>query len=271
MTKALLLLAAVSALMLFASLSAAAQGVAPATATTTPVRPLQTVNSSPDPSLLGQQAHPYSSPFEIVTIIRSAGTTGLFQIALSVFGGGFVVACMKRLRRKNVVPAGLSQRARTLWEVGDFEALKNLKNTEPSTLSRAISFIADHRGESLADLSAATGDRISGEIAAFNQLSYPLGVIATLQPLLGLLGMILGMINAFAMVALAGSLGNPAQLAGGISEALATTALGIAFAILFLAAYHYFRTRTKAYGVLLTEEINDLLAHWYMKRHENQG
>jgi biopolymer transport protein ExbB len=233
--------------------------------------PAAATAASLNPALSGQQASPYASPFGIVTIIRSAGTTGLFQIALSVFGGGFVMACMKRLRRRNVVPAGLSQRARVLWEAQDFEALRRLKDTEPSTLSRAISFIANHREESLADLSAATGDRISGEIAAFNQLSYPLGVIATLQPLLGLLGMILGMINAFAMVALAGSLGNPAQLAGGISEALATTALGISFAILFLAAYHYFRIRTKAYGVILTGEINDLLAHWCMKTHENQG
>lgn len=272
MTTTPLLLAVFSGLMLFMSPMAAAQGSPALTTLTNPVRTLPAATSPAVPTLQGgEQTTPCPSPFGIVTIIRSAGTTGLFQIALSVFGGGFVAACMKRLRRKNVVPAGLSQRARVLWEAGNFEALNHLKNTEPSTLSRAISFIADHREESLADLAAATGDRISGEIAAFNQLSYPLGVIATLQPLLGLLGMILGMINAFAMVALAGSLGNPAQLAGGISEALATTALGIAFAILFLAAYHYFRARTKAYGVLLTEEINDLLADWYMRRHENQG
>ena len=80
--------------------------------------------------------------------------------------------------------------------------------------------------------------------------------------------MIMGMIQAFSMVALAGVLGNAAQLAGGISEALSTTALGIAFAIPFLAAYHYFRSRTNRYGVIISGEINDLLSDWLMHVHE---
>lgn len=243
--------------------SAQTPAATPNAATTTAAAVTPAPSTGPLSSIVGVS--------EVLTIVRSAGITGIFQIALSLFGGGFVVGCLLKLRRKNVTPAGLSQRARELWSAGDFAALEQLSSTEPSTLSRAISFIARHRMETMTDLSAAVGDRISGEIASFNQLAYPLGVVATLQPLFGLLGMILGMINAFALVALAGSLGNPAQLAGGISEALATTALGIAFAIVFLAAYHYFRSRTKAYGVVLAEEINNLLAEWFMKAHENQG
>lgn len=202
---------------------------------------------------------------QIVSLFKAAGTTGIVQVAVSLFGGAFVMGCLVKLRRNRVAPLGLSSRARTLWANQDFQALENLKDTEPSTLARAISFIAGHRHHSTADISAAVGDRVSCEMANFNQLAYPLGVIATLQPLLGLFGMIMGMINAFSMVALAGALGNPAQLAGGISEALATTALGIAFAILFLAAYHYFRSRTNFYGVVVTEEVNNLISEWLMK------
>jgi biopolymer transport protein ExbB len=204
----------------------------------------------------------------VVSLVKAAGTTGLVQIAVSIFGGAFGVSCLLRLRRKNVAPAGLSARARELWASGNFDALEQLKDQEPSTLARAISFIAKHRHQQVADISAAVGDRVSCEIANFNQLAYPLGVVATLQPLFGLLGMILGMINAFAMVALAGALGNPAQLAGGISEALATTALGIAFAIPFLAGYHFFRSRSNYYGVVVTEEVNNLLSDWLMVQKE---
>jgi biopolymer transport protein ExbB len=211
----------------------------------------------------------HGSPMSgVVSLIKAAGTTGLVQIAVSIFGGGFAVSCLLRLRRINVAPRGLSFQARELWQSGDFETLEKLKDAQPSTLARAISFIAKHRHERVADISAAVGDRVSCEIANFNQLAYPLGVIATLQPLFGLLGMILGMINAFAMVALAGALGNPAQLAGGISEALATTALGIAFAIPFLAGYHFFRSRANYYGVILTEEVNNLLSDWLMVQKE---
>jgi biopolymer transport protein ExbB len=202
---------------------------------------------------------------QVLVLFRAAGTTGLVQIAVSLFGGACAVGCVLRLRRKNVVPVGLSARARELWTAGDFAALEALRDKEPSTLARAISFIAKHRHHTVGDISAAVGDRVSTEIAGFNQLAYPLGVIATLQPLLGLLGMILGMINAFSMVALAGVLGNAAQLAGGISESLSTTALGIAFALPFLAMYHYFRSRTNGYGVQVSEEVNNLISDWLMQ------
>ncbi len=222
-----------------------------------------TITTVPDDSAAA------SSGAQLLALFRSAGRTGLVQLAVSLFGGASIAGCLLKLRRKNVVPSGLSDRARELWAKGDFAALEALKDQEPSTLARAISFIAKHRHQSMSDVSAAVGDRVSTEIAAFNQLAYPLGVIATLQPLLGLLGMIMGMIQAFSMVALAGVLGNAAQLAGGISEALSTTALGIAFAIPFLAAYHYFRSRTNGYGVMISGEINDLLSDWLMRAHEN--
>ncbi len=202
---------------------------------------------------------------QVLTLFRAAGTTGIIQTAVSLFGGAFMVACFMKIRRKNIAPAGLVTRARQLWAQGDFAAVEALKDQEPSTLSRAISFLASHRHHSVADISSAVGDRVSTEIAAFNQLSYPMGVVATVQPLLGLLGMILGMINAFSMVALAGVLGNAGQLAGGISEALSTTALGIAFAIPFLAAYHFFRSRANGYGVLVAEEVNNLISDWLMR------
>jgi len=211
-------------------------------------------------------ASPSSSGMsQVVTLFRAAGTTGWVQIAVSLFGGACAVGCFLKLQRKNVAPAGLSARAREMWKAGDFESLEALRDKEPSTLARAISFIAKHRHHTVGDISAAVGDRVSTEIAGFNQLAYPLGVIATLQPLLGLLGMILGMINAFSMVALAGVLGNAAQLAGGISEALSTTALGIAFALPFLAGYHYFRSRTNSYGVQVSEEVNNLISDWLMQ------
>jgi biopolymer transport protein ExbB len=215
----------------------------------------QTPATNSPPAAAGAiTAPPAMSGSLFLSTFKSAGITGLIQTAVSVFGGGFVVSCLLKLRRKNLAPPGLADRARALWQAGDVKGLEDLKTQEPSPV---------------ADISASVGDRVSCEMASFGQLAYPLGVIATLQPLMGLLGMILGMINSFALVALAGALGNPAQLAGGISEALATTALGIAFAIPFLAAYHYFRSRINIYSVVVTEEVNNLLSDWLMPAHEN--
>ena len=70
-----------------------------------------------------------------------------------------------------------------------------------------------------------------------------LEVIASISPLLGLFGTVLGMIKAFLNLEQAGSQIDPALLAGGIWEALLTTAFGLAIAIPALAAYHLFENK----------------------------
>ena len=67
-----------------------------------------------------------------------------------------------------------------------------------------------------------------------------LGAVANLAPMLGLLGTVLGMIKAFNVISQSGT-GNPGLVAGGISEALITTAAGLVVGIPTLAVYHYFR------------------------------
>ena len=66
-----------------------------------------------------------------------------------------------------------------------------------------------------------------------------LGTIASISPLLGLLGTVIGMIKVFSVIVTAG-VGDPAVLAGGISEALITTAAGLAVAIPTLMFHRYF-------------------------------
>jgi biopolymer transport protein ExbB len=78
--------------------------------------------------------------------------------------------------------------------------------------------------------------------------------------------MILGMIETFETVALAGSLGDPTALAAGISEALVTTGLGLATAIPFLALFHYFKSKTNGFGTLLEEEMTDLISDWLLEK-----
>ena len=69
-----------------------------------------------------------------------------------------------------------------------------------------------------------------------------LGTIASISPLLGLLGTVIGMIKVFTAITAEG-VGNPTVLAGGISEALITTAAGLSVAIPSLMFYRYFRGR----------------------------
>jgi biopolymer transport protein ExbB len=198
--------------------------------------------------------------------LKEGGTTAIVQILISVFGAGFAFERFFRLRRKYIAPEGMADQARALWQAGKFAELEKLPEQQPSTLARVIAFIVRHRTSSVADLSAMTGDLVSRELSDHHQKAYPMGVIATLEPLLGLLGMILGMIETFETVALAGALGDPTQLASGISEALVTTGLGLATAIPFLALYHYFKSKTNAFGTLLEEQVTDLMGEWLLKQ-----
>lgn len=86
----------------------------------------------------------------------------------------------------------------------------------------------------------------------------PLGTIATITPLLGLLGTVIGMIKVFAEIQLAG-VGNAGNLAGGISEALITTAAGLSVAIPALICHRYFIRRVDELVVNMEQEAIKLV------------
>ena len=88
----------------------------------------------------------------------------------------------------------------------------------------------------------AVGDVIRSEIPALERNLYLLTTAATVAPLLGLLGTVLGMIKTFQAASMTG-LGNPQMLAAGISEALYNTAGGLLVAIPRIIANNHFRNR----------------------------
>lgn len=201
----------------------------------------------------------------IMERFRASGLTGKIQLLVSIFGGAFAVERFIRLRRKNISPKGLFTKVQELWREGKYAELEALAESQPSTFTRAVSFLTQYRTHPVADLSVTVNDLIAREMDAGLQRAYPLGVVATVQPLMGLFGMVLGMIESFETVALAGALGNPAQLASGISQALTTTALGIGLAIPFLVLYHYFKNKSNSYALLLEEQVSLLIVEWFMK------
>lgn len=85
-----------------------------------------------------------------------------------------------------------------------------------------------------------------------------LGIIATIEPLLGLLGTVTGMIRAFSVIAQQGLVYSPA-LAGGISEALITTAAGLFIGIPCLIANHYLINVADNIALEMEKESSDIL------------
>ena len=90
----------------------------------------------------------------------------------------------------------------------------------------------------------AVDDAVRAEIPILERNLYVLTTAATVSPLLGLLGTVLGMIKTFQAASISG-LGNPQMLAEGISEALYNTAGGLLVAIPCIIANNHFRSRVE--------------------------
>jgi biopolymer transport protein ExbB len=195
--------------------------------------------------------------------LRGSGKTGLALLGFSLVGFSVAFERMFNLRRVKVVPEGMADRADRLWQAGDVEGVKRLAGDHPSSLGRVLVAIADHRQAGHNDVSMLAGDVASREMRYHLQRAYPLAVVATISPLLGLFGTVYGMIGAFESVALAGEMGDPSIMAGDISYALMTTALGLVIAVPTLTLYHFFRIRTNLLALGLEEQCSHLISRWF--------
>jgi len=204
--------------------------------------------------------------FAVIEKLKQSGKTGIALFLISVAGFSFAFERLFHLRKSRIIPDGLADQANTLWKSGDLAGVQKLATAHPSALGRAILVICDHRDATQADVSTIAGDEASREIRQHLLKAYPLAVVATISPLLGLFGTVYGMIGAFESVALAGEMGDPSIMAGDISYALITTALGLLIAVPALAAYHYFRIRTRMFSFALEEQLSHLIDHWFGPR-----
>lgn len=191
----------------------------------------------------------------------AAGGAGIWVIAaLSVLAIAVALERFHRFRPSAVVPPTLVDEAVPLWQAGRFDELEQLLVKHDSVLSKALRFVVAHRARWTADeLSTRAGDVASRQLRAQQQRAYPLAVVATVAPIVGLLGTVIGMIESFHVIAFTGGMGDASLLAGGISKALVNTAAGLAVALPSLALHHYFRHRLVTSGLALEEQLERVL------------
>lgn len=104
------------------------------------------------------------------------------------------------------------------------------------------------------------------KLAELRKLLPALEVIGTLSPLLGLLGTVLGMINAFQAMEVAGNQVDPSVLAGGIWQALLTTALGLAIAIPVLAAFNWMDRKIHRSAILINDTVTRIFTSYHLRK-----
>jgi biopolymer transport protein ExbB len=170
----------------------------------------------------------------------SAGGWLMVPIAVcSVIATAVVIERAWMLRRSRILPKGLVAQIHAWNASGELTDARIDAIRRGSPLGRLLAAGLVDRNHSREIMKASiedTGRQVVGELERFLN---SLGTIASVAPLLGLLGTVIGMIEVFGVI-MEGGVGDAALLAGGISKALITTAAGLSVAIPALLFHRYF-------------------------------
>ena len=162
------------------------------------------------------------------------------------------------LRRGAVLPPGLGEEVRAWAQTSQLDPrhLRKLADGSPlGELLAAAVAVRDCPREQIKERIEDTGRHV---VYRMERYLNTLGTIALIGPLLGLLGTVIGLIRMF-MDVMAGGVGDPAKMAGGIGEALICTATGLVVAIPAYVLHRYFRSRVAGYVVAMEQEATLLL------------
>ena len=196
---------------------------------------------------------------------NEGGTPMYFLAFMGILAIGIIMERFANLNRGRISPQGLGEEVDKLWQDGNYDGVVSLCDEDGSTLAAAFKHCAQHRDEGYEIASEGAGEVASRELRRQLQANYWLAVIATLAPLIGLLGTILGMIESFNVVSIAGEIGDVGLVAGGISKALVTTAFGLIVAVPSLAGFHFFKGRVTKLSIALEEDSSQLIKKWLNK------
>ncbi|PCH60103.1 MAG: biopolymer transporter ExbB [Gammaproteobacteria bacterium] len=188
----------------------------------------------------------------------------------SVIAMAIVIERFWALRRKAVCPVNL---VTDIWQWAqhgqlDASRLSGLRNGSPLGRVLAAAIInLRHSREIMKEAVEEHGRQVVHELERYLNT---LGTIASITPLLGLLGTVIGMIKVFAAITDQG-VGNPTVLAGGISEALLTTAAGISVAIPSLMFYRHFQRRVTELANIMEQEALKLVEVLHGEREKDSN
>jgi biopolymer transport protein ExbB len=191
----------------------------------------------------------------VVRLVLQANPMLWPLVICSIVTLGYVMERLVALRRERVVPHEFVNRFLERLSTGklDRERALELCKAHDSPIARVFALVVNAWGQPGVAIRQMVQYDAAGEVVELKRNLRVLSAMATLGPLLGLLGTVVGIIQSFD--ALGGRLG-PARgeaLAHGISLALVATAIGLGIAVIAVAFYYYFLNRVD----LLVRDLDD--------------
>jgi len=194
---------------------------------------------------------------DLKSMLRAGGAVGYLIVLLSLLMVALIADHIMNIRRSTLMPPGLAEAVHQSLAERDIEGAKKTCVDNPGFLSRLLHSGLDETGISYGAVEKAMEDAAVEQSARlFRRIEY-LSVIGTIAPMLGLMGTVWGMIQAFLEFE---QKANPqvSELAPGIYRALITTLLGLGVAVPSLSAFAIFRNRIDelaAESTLLAEHV----------------
>jgi len=186
----------------------------------------------------------------MLEIFQSGGLLMWPLLFCSVIAIGIILEKFWMLKVNSVVPSKLQSQITELIEADVLEAHKVEALRRHSALGEVLAsgirnraHGRDHMKQGIEESGRFVVHRLSKRLNA-------LGTIASVSPLIGLLGTVVGMIQVFAAIRNSG-VGDPTVLSGGISQALITTAVGLAIGITTLLFFRFFKGRIEQISIML--------------------
>ncbi len=202
----------------------------------------------------------------MLEILIAGGWLMLPIVLCSVLAVAIIIERFWTLRTSRVLPPGIPERVRSWAKQRELDQkhIEQLRRNSP--LGRVLAAALDNRDRARDVVKEAVEDTGRHVVYELERFLNTLGTIAGITPLLGLLGTVIGMIKVFSAIVVHG-VGDPAQLAGGISEALITTAAGLTVAIPSYFFYRYFRGKVRACVITMEKQALGLI---YAIEHGNR-
>jgi biopolymer transport protein ExbB len=186
-------------------------------------------------------------------IVRAGGPFMWPIILCSIGAAAIILERLWTLQERRVLPRDLTQRVWQLVESNQVneKVIAALEQNSPLGKVLAAGLANRHRSrEIMMERLEDAGRHVVHELERFLNT---LGTIASISPLLGLLGTVTGIIKSFNALQ-AGAAGDPRMLSGGIAEALIATAAGLCVAIPALISYRYLRGRVEGFVIEMEKD-----------------
>ena len=202
---------------------------------------------------------------EFGSLLAKGGPVVYILLALSVYVLSIIIYKVHVLSKVNFFRFDVTQDSLTMWLDNKKEDAYKAISKDIHPQKEVVSFTMYHLLKN--NITQAKERYLREEVSRLSQerLEYydsnldTLKVIAMVAPLLGLLGTVFGMIDAFQQMEMAGNNINPSTLSGGIWEALLTTAVGLSVAIPTVLFESYFRVTNEKLKINIEHSVTKLL------------